>query len=213
MSGTPDSSGRPQKPPRQKNLARATAMAFETLHGQPDEQILWLGAERLGGIWRLPVLNDAFEVDVSASRVITSAGREVGPPWTILALHYLATGSRPEKRPPEVTFADLPAARSYAGIYHGRVIGRLCATVGRDAERLRAAAGLLGGRPAEGGDAAFDFDPFPRLSLRLVWHAPDEEFPPSATLLLPGNIGLYFCPEDIVVLSELLVARLGERPF
>jgi len=53
------------------------------------------------------------------------------------------------------------------------------------------------------------FDVFPRLTLRLVWHAPDEEFPPSATLLLPDNIEAFFVAEDIVVLSECLVARLG----
>ena len=57
------------------------------------------------------------------------------------------------------------------------------------------------------------FDELPRVSLRLIWHAADEEFPPSATLLLPANIEEYFCSEDIVVLSECLVARLGGRPY
>jgi hypothetical protein len=46
-----------------------------------------------------------------------------------------------------------------------------------------------------------------------VWHAPDDEFPASATLLLPPNIEDYFCSEDIVVLSESLVARLSGRGF
>ena len=67
--------------------------------------------------------------------------------------------------------------------------------------------------PAAGGDAAFDFDMFPRVCVRLIWHAADEEFPPSATLLLPANIDAFFCIEDIVVLSERLVARLGGRGF
>ena len=64
-----------------------------------------------------------------------------------------------------------------------------------------------------GGDTAFDFDIFPRLCVRVIWHAADEEFPPSATLLLPANIESYFCIEDIVVLSESLVSRLGGRAF
>ena len=108
---------------------------------------------------------------------------------------------------------DLATARSYAGVYDGRVIARLCHTAGRDAETLGAAAARLGGQPVEAGDAAFDFRIFPRLTLRLIWHAPDEEFPPLATLLLPGNVESYFCSEDVVVLSESLVARLGGRPF
>lgn len=188
-------------------------MAFAAVANQPDGQLLWLGAEQSGNTWRLSVLDDLFHVDPSTSRITTSADKEVGPHWGILALHYLAIASRPESRKPETTFADLAAARSYAGVYHQRVIARLCATAGRDAATLSTAAAALGGRSAEAGDLAFDFDLFPRVSMRLIWHAADEEFPPSATLLLPENIESYFCSEDIVVLSERLVSRLGGRPF
>ncbi|HYW80028.1 MAG TPA: DUF3786 domain-containing protein [Thermoguttaceae bacterium] len=205
-------------PSPQKNYELATEMGFEALDHQSEEQLQWLGAEREEDVWRLPVFGDTFEVDISARRMTTSAGEPVGATWRILALHYLAISGRPERRVPDTTFADLSAARSYSGIYQGRVIHRLCATAGRDADKLRAAAEALGGHdPAEGdaipGDAAFDFDEFPRVSLRLIWHAADEEFPPSATLLLPSNIEEYFCSEDIVVLSECLVARLGGRPY
>ena len=213
MSGAEEFRRRLGIPAKQDNLARATEMAFAAVGSQSDEQLLWLGAKQQGNTWRLPVLDDVFHVDLSASRISTSAGKEVGPHWVILALHYLAIASRPESRKPETTFADLAAARSYAGVYHQRVIARLCATAGRDAETLSTAAGALGGRSAEAGDLAFDFDLFPRVSMRLIWHAADEEFPPSATLLLPENIESCFCSEDIVVLSERLVSRLGGRPF
>jgi hypothetical protein len=200
-------------PGKQKNLDRATELGFKELRGQSEEQCVWLGATRAGGPWRLPVLGDVFDIDLDANRVSTSGGQPVGPLWRILALHYLAVRSRPERLAPERTFADLSTARSYASVYDQRVIRRLCATAGRDSQTLQRAAAALGGHRALGGDAAFDFDLFPRLTLRLVWHAPDEEFPPSATLLLPGNIESYFCSEDIVVLSESLVSRLSGRPF
>ena len=93
------------------------------------------------------------------------------------------------------------------------MIGRLCATAGRDAEKLGAAAVVAGGRSVAGGDAAFEFQVFPRFCVRLVWHSPDEEFPSSATLLLPANAESYFGSEDLVVLSERLVSRLAGRPF
>ena len=200
-------------PSPQEAYRRAAELGFETLARQSDEQLAWLGAERSGGNWRVAVLNDMFAVDVSDERIVTLAGNLAGPAWTILALHYLSLGDRPETRPPAITFADLPESRSYAGIYDARVVKRLCATAGRSAEKIQAAAGDVGGRPAGGGDLAFDFTPFPRLTVRLIWHAPDEEFPSSATLLLPENIEAYFCAEDVVVLSEGLVARLGGRPF
>jgi hypothetical protein len=213
MENAQEASRRSGRPAAHVHLEQATKMAFDALDRQTGEQLLWLGAVPAGSIWRLPVLGDDFHVDLSARRVTTSARREVGPPWRILALHYLAATSRAERLDPEITFADLPTARSYAEVYHRRTSARLCATAGRDVETLRAAAAALGGRTVDGGDAAFRFDVFPRLSLGLIWHAGDEEFPPSATLLLPANVESYFGSEDVVVLSECLVSRLGGRPF
>jgi hypothetical protein len=201
------------KPPPQDSLQRAESLAFDALAHQAAEQMIWLGAISTAALWRLPVLEDAMDVDLAARRVRTSAGREVSPAWRILVLHYLTISERPETLAPEITFADLPTGRTYAGVYQQRAIARLCAIGGRDAAQLRESATALGGRPAMGGDAAFDFTVFPKLSVRLVWHAPDEEFPSSATLLLPRNADSYLCTEDLVVLSERLVARLAGRPF
>lgn len=195
------------------HLEAALRAAWSGLSDQGPEQIIWLGAQPLAKGWRLPVLDDAFDVDPGAHRVATRGGQEVRPAWRILALHYLAIRGRPEPCSPEVTFADLPTARTYAGVYRARTVDRLCATVGRTLEPLDRAARALGGLVARGGDLAFDFRVFPRLTVRLIWHAPDQEFPPSATLLLPANIESYFLPEDIVVLSELLVGRLAGRSF
>ena len=188
-------------------------LAFDAVDSQLAAQMVWLGATRREGSWRLPLLNDPVDVDLAAKRVTPSVDCRLSLAGSVLLLHYLAIVSRPEKRAPEIVFADLPTARFYARVYHQRVIGRLCAAVGRDAERLCAAAVAAGGRSAAGGDAAFDFEVFPRFLVRLVWHSPDEEFPPSATLLLPANAESYFRSEDLVVLSERLVSRLAGQPF
>jgi len=199
-------------PPPQRNYERAAELAFERLAWQSPEQLAFLGAAEQEGRWILPVLNSVFEVDIAGRRV-TCGGRKVGIAWIVLVLHYLAVRNQPDRLVPEITFADLPTARSYAGVYHQRVIARLCATAGRSAESLKKAARSLGGRAVSGGDLAFDFDVFPRVCLRLIWHAPDQEFPPSATVLLPRNIEEFFCAEDVVVLSERLVPLLDGRPF
>jgi hypothetical protein len=200
-------------PGRQDNLQRAEALGFAALATQTPDQFLWLGAIATGTSWRLSVLDDAMLVDLAAKRITVTSGQEVGPAWRILALHYLAITARPERLDPQITFADLPGGRTYSSVYQQRAIARLCATAGRDEQRMRSAALALGGSEATGGDVAFDFAVFPRLGLRAIWHARDDEFPPSATLLLPSNIESYFCIEDIVVLSERLVSRLGGGRF
>jgi hypothetical protein len=203
----------PHEATPQRSLQIALERAYSLVAGQEAEKLLWLGAVFCDDVWRLAVLNEVFCVDLKKCRTSTSNNSEVGLHWNILTLHYLAITPHPELCEPEITFADLSTARSYAGVYQQRVIRRLCGTVGRDVDKLRTAAEGLKGRAVTAGDVAFDFDVFPRFSVRLVWHAPDDEFPPSATVLLPVNAESYFCSEDLVVLSELLVSRLAGRPF
>jgi len=187
--------------------------ALEGMRSQSSEQMLWLGARLIDQTWHLPVMGDIFCIDLSLKCVRTKAGQDVGPVWRLLAFHYLAIRSRFPCGQPELTFGDLPEARAYSQVYRQRVCGRLCATVGRDRDSLAAASAATNGRPAGGGDLAFDFDVFPHLPLRLIWYAGDDEFSPSATLLLPRNIQRLFCLEDIVVLSERVVSRLSGQPF
>ena len=204
--------GGPAVPGPQNNLRTAVGLAVENLRGQDEGQLAWLGATRAGEAWRLAVLNSPLEVNLGDGRVL-AGGSPVRPWWQIIVLHYLAVRLRPELGEPELTFAHLPDGRVYAVNYEARVIRRLCATAGRDADTLRAAASAVGARPADGGSLAFDIDVLPRLRLKLIWHAGDEEFGPSAAILLPRNVTAMFCIEDVVVLSEMLVSRLAAKPF
>lgn len=208
-----ESAPKPFPLPPQHNLLTATKNAVGRLRGQSEEQLLWLGAKTATGALGIPVLGTDLKVDVSTGGVSTSDGDEVSPMWRILVLHYLCVSDRAPKLEPEITFADLASAMSYVGVYKKRVLDRLCGTVGADAQRLKGGAEALGAVEAQGGDIAFELVPFPRIRVRLIWHAPDEEFPPSATMLFPRNVESFFCTEDIVVLSERLVSRLAGGSF
>ena len=206
-------SGQISLPPRQDPGRMAHQKAVEALSGQSVAQLQWLGADRSGAGWHLPVIDGVLLVDTTTGAVCREGGGTARPAWQILALHYLALRTRPLARPPEVTFASLPSARVYAGVYENRVNRRLCAHVGNSVQLLRAAAAAIKAREVASGNATFEVDVFPRIPIRLIWYAGDEEFAPSCTLLLPANIESFFCIEDIVVLSESLVSRLGGQPF
>ena len=201
----------PAVPPPQHNFEDAAARALEGVRRQSAAQLEWLGASGGDAAWTVPVLEATLEVDLHGGTVCRAGGEPVGPWWRILTLHYLAVTGRPDALPAAVSFAELPAARAYAPVYHQRVIGRLCGTAGRRRESLVRGAAAVAGRPASLGDLSWDFQVYPRVGLRLIWHAGDEEFGPSATLLLPRNIESFFPVEDIVVLSEGLVRRLAGR--
>lgn len=201
-----------QIPPPQHNMQQAADRAIQQLARQEADQLRWLGAREDGQRWRLTVLEAELAVDLQAGRVFHDR-REVNMMWRILVLHYLCIQDRPDTLEPRIVFAELPECRAYDSVYRGRVIARLCATAGRDEPTLRRGMELVRGRVVEGGDLAFDLRAFPRLDLRLVWYCGDDEFPPSASLLLPPNIREFFVGEDVVVLSERVVARLAGKPF
>lgn len=200
-------------PPKQHNLQAAVDAAVKALAGVSPEQLAFLGVHRSGPAWQVPVLDDTFHLDLPARDFRTLSGLALAPAWQVVALHYLAVTARPDPCTPEITFGDLPGGLAYASVYRQRVNGRLCATAGRDAATLREAGLRLRGAPLALGDLAFEFALFPRLSVRLVWHAGDDEFGPSATILLPRTVEAFLCIEDIVVLSERLVSRLSGQPF
>jgi hypothetical protein len=200
-------------PPPQEPLRTAQQKAVATLAGQSERQIQWLGANRSGPRWALPVLEGVLQVDPATGDVIDKDGRPVRATWQLLVLHYLAVPTRPGPRRPEVTFASLPAARVYASVYEQRVNRRLCAGVGRHAHLLQGAAAAINARAVDGGDVAFEVNVFPRIPIRLIWYAGDQELAPSCTVLLPANIESFLCIEDIVVLSESFVSRLSGKTF
>ncbi len=198
-------------PPRQEHYRIAAEKAVETLEDQSREQLIALGAEPDGDNWTLKVLGKTLTADLQTGYVTTPDGERVKETWRILVLHYLSIRSEPSFGAHKLIFAQIPGAMTYDKVYQGRVIGRLCHTAGRDAETLTSSAAALDARQAAGGDKAFEFPVFPKLSLKLIWYAADDEFPSSATILLPENIHPALSIEDIVVLSEQLVASLGGK--
>ncbi|MFV2066412.1 MAG: DUF3786 domain-containing protein [Pirellulales bacterium] len=198
----------PQEPDR-----IAKQKAVESLRSQSAAQLEWLGAQRAGSRWRLPVLDEVLPVQPDTGEVFRDDGQSIRSGWRILVLHYLDVRTRPRAQPTDATFASFPSARTYASVYENRVNGRLCATVGKDLDTLRTAANAIGARDVPGGDMAIEVNVFPRIPVRLIWYAGDEELPPACTLLLPANIDSFLCTEDIVVLSESFVSRLSGKPF
>jgi len=206
---------RPAAPvlPQQSNFKVAAQKALEAVRNNFTEQLIWLGARPIQNRWTLSVLNELLIADFTDGLVYNSDGRRCGAWWQILTLHYLGLTERPLEQTPTVTFADLPEGRAYAPVLRMRATDRLCRTVGLYKQALLNAGQSLGGKEASLGDLGFEFQVFPRVRLRLAWHAGDEEFPPYANILLPPNIKSFFCIEDIVVLCERLVSRLLGGPF
>jgi hypothetical protein len=202
-------------PERQTNYQVALNHALAHARSRSAENLAVLGARETGpGRYELPVLESVFQIDLGDGGVTLPAPGPAGGGarphigWQILALHYLAADVPWPACAAWIGFADIPDGRGYESVYRARVIGRLCATAGRDRARFVEASRRLGARSVDLGDEAFRFAVFPRLDLTLVWYAPDEEFGPGVSFLYPDNVLAFLSVEDVVVLSEGLAARL-----
>ncbi|MHC4713891.1 MAG: DUF3786 domain-containing protein [Planctomycetota bacterium] len=209
----------PVELPEQTNYQVALDKAWAVLKGRPSGDIAALGAARVRpGVWRLPVLEAEFEVDIEAQSITVvddegKPGAEPGVAWRILALHYLLAPVHPGVPERLVSFAEIPEARGYSKPYQDRVIGRFCHTVGGEGEAFRRAGEALRGQVVSGGDLAIRFLVFPRLPVTVVWYAGDEEFPPGANFLFEDCVTDIFVVEDVVVTAERLVSRLCGKPW
>ena len=159
----------------------------------------------------IPVLADAFHVDLSAGKVTDHSGQDISVFWAVLALHYLLGKPAAEPVDSYVSFMEVQHARGYAKPYQGRIIQRFLHTVGRDEAVFTAAAKALAGKPIDTGDLAYEFAVFPRAHMRIIRYRGDDEIAPGVSFLYDKDIVDIFCVEDIVVMSGELIGALSRQ--
>ena len=229
---------RPLKP--QTNYQLAFEQGLQRARGQSPASLEALGAEKApDGAYRLRVLDATCVVDLDGGTITRATteqeqgdrAKQDEPPrrdeaaavfaggpalpmsWQILTLHYLCASPPWTDSSHWVSFAHFPDARGYDPVYRGRVLNRLCATVGRDRSTFVEACQRLGAESVDWGDEGFRFRVFPRLPVVITWYYGDDEFPPNASFLYLDNVLSFLPVEDVIVLSEGLVGRLQGKSW
>lgn len=134
--------------------------------------------------------------------------KEVPIQEQVLILHYMAgqPGSLPAGK--WVAYREIPGAAFYFSAFAKRAIEPLKKVFGADAAGLAQASRQLKAQAVEPGDAAFEFNVFPRVAVRLILWEGDPEFPPEANVLFHEDVGNILSTEDIAWLAGMLVYRL-----
>ncbi|HAO20994.1 MAG TPA: hypothetical protein DCQ37_11315 [Desulfobacteraceae bacterium] len=125
----------------------------------------------------------------------------------ILVLHYMQGNIRPDTGK-WIAYREIPGASFYFSAFVKRAIDPLKKVFGNNVPGLIKAAEKLGGSRIDAGDAGFEFKLFPKISLRLILWAGDEEFPAEANILFEENVGGILSPEDAAWLAGMIVYRL-----
>jgi hypothetical protein len=198
--------------PRIDDYIAAVRLAREKLATVPAGVILQRSGFEPAGEDALcvPFLTRIYRVGLRGFEFTEEAGTgaEIPLQEQILVLHYLLADPPATFSDDWVAYREVPGAAFYFGAFVRRAVDPLKNAFGQDIPRFQAAAGRLRGVAVDLGDAGFEFTVLPKVALRLILHAGDEEFAPEANILFHRSIGGIFSPEDVAWLAGMLVYRL-----
>lgn len=162
-----------------------------------------------GGGLRIPFLNRVYRLSHPDLQFTDTSAKpqEVPLQEQVLMLHYLQAA--PAAVSGEwVAYREIPGAAFYFGAFVKRAVDPLKKAFGQNSAGFAGAAARLDGEPAGVGDMGFEFRVFPKVPVRVVLYAGDEEFPPEANILFDRSIGRMLSPEDVAWMAGMLVYRL-----
>jgi hypothetical protein len=198
--------------PRIDDYIGACRLARERLAGEPLEALAARSGFEPGeaGALRIPFLDRVYRLSHPALAFsdALSDGRDVPLQEQVLILHYLLAEAGAAPAGDWVAYREIPGATFYFGAFVKRAVDPLKKVFGGNIEGFKAAASRLNGAPVAPGDAGFEFGVLPRVPVRLILYAGDEEFPAEAAILFDRSVGRLLSPEDIAWLAGMLVYRL-----
>jgi hypothetical protein len=157
----------------------------------------------------LQYLNRPYHISYPAGEVDPAEGNEPVPlKDKILILDYFTRAKGTPATGTTITYKELHDGINYYPTFTKRAIQPLVAHFGREPARLISTSALLGGCPADFGDAAAAIDAFPKVTVTFVLWRGDDEFPPEGSILFDGNISDYLSNDDIHALCEGIAWKL-----
>lgn len=198
---------------RVDDYVNAGNIARKTLSSASFNDILACSGFRADGAshFLAPFLNRCFRVGYPNFNFIDQARPDAEIPLQeqVLILHYLCALKTITPKGLWIAYREIPGASFYFSAFVKRAIDPLKTVFGNRTEPFKEAAARLNGVPISIGDAGFEFQVFPKVPLRIILYAGDEEFEPEANILFDNTVGEFLSPEDAAWLAGMVVYRLA----
>lgn len=160
--------------------------------------------------FRISFLNRTYLANFPEFEFLDEADKtqEVPIQEQILILHYMASQTGAGPRGNWISYRDIPRASFYFSTFVKRAIDPLKKVFGQDISKLENPAETIQGQSIHTGDAAYEFQIFPKVAIQLILWEGDDEFPPEANIIFNDTIGEMLSPEDVAWMASMLVYRL-----
>ena len=107
-----------------------------------------------------------------------------------------------------ISYREIPGASFYYSAFLKRAVDPLKKAFGNNIPGFIKSAQKINGVDIKYGDAGFEFQVFPKVTIQLILWEGDDEFPPEANILFGETIQDRLSPEDVAWLAGMLVYRL-----
>lgn len=107
-----------------------------------------------------------------------------------------------------LAFVQLPFGSHHSKAFKAEVTAPLAERFGGDFEGFRAAARKLGGIPAKDGDISYILPFFPKIYVKIILWAADEEFPAAANFLFDNKCTFHMDTDGLNELANATTVRL-----
>ena len=164
-----------------------------------------------GGDILLDYLGHHYRITYPEASISMVGSQETVPvKERILLLHYLINAKGMPLTHHLVTFREILDGASYFTVFHKRAIKPLVDNFGKNPLAMVANAEKLGGRWADYGDGAANFDAFPMMPVTFVLWRGDEEFGAEGSVLFDASVSDYLSSYALTELCESIAWKLIE---
>lgn len=189
----------------------AIRIASESLAEQPFDTLKKKSGfeTRENSVFKILFLDREYELEYPSFtfKDKSDPNKQIPLQEQVLILHYLMGKHKPGTGK-WIAYREIPGASFYFSAFVKRAIDPLKKTFGSNIAGLTKSAETLQGKKIDSGDAGFEFQLFPNITLQLILWAGDEEFPAEANILFQDSICEILSPEDAAWLAGMLVYRL-----
>lgn len=200
-----------------ENPIRIYQEKFKTM--DPEKMSRKSGCKYENGKFTIPFLNRTVTLTFPEMKTYYEDGTPTADYTRILLSRYCMEGVSALSTGKMYSYPEMPWGPVYERQFHGRCISRMAGTYGHNIQGFKAGMESIGAKEARdengklpaGSDAAYDFDLLPGLTIRVLFWAPDEEFPANAQVLFSDNFPLAFTAEDIAVIGDVFLNAMKAR--
>ena len=165
------------------------------------------------GVFKILLMNRLVTLTFPEMETFYENGAKTADNVRILLARYVMEGVQAESTGKMHSYPEMPWGPVYEVQFRGRCISRMAGTYGHNIPGFQEGMEKIGARKAltedgkyvSGADCAYDIPFLPKLTIRALIWAADEEFPASAQILFSDNFPLAFTAEDMAVIGDIFL--------